>query len=114
MYSINVTKVNTKFWLSLHYNGTNSYFFVNGTAIHKFTTKDSEIVANNLFLGNGSKDFSASSMKKTGFNGNIYDLSVDYDAIAVDDILDIHKYLMRKNDILWNVQAHKKNFFLQD
>ena len=111
MYSINVTKVNTKFWLSLHYNGTNSYFFVNGTAIHKFTTKDSEIVANNLFLGNGSKDFSASSMKKTGFNGHIYDLSVDYDAIAVDDILDIHKYLMRKNDILWNVQAHKKNVF---
>ena len=100
--------------MSLHYNGTNSYFFVNGTAIHKFTTKDSEIVANNLFLGNGSKDFSASSMKKTGFNGHIYDLSVDYDAIAVDDILDIHKYLMRKNDILWNVQAHKKIFFLQD
>ena len=34
--------------------------------------------------------------KKTGLNGYVYDFSVDYDAIAVDDILDIHKYLMRK------------------
>ena len=73
--------------------------FVNGKEIHKFTAKDSVIVPNNLFLGNVSKDFSASSMKKTGFNGYIYDFSVDYDSIAVDDILDIHKYLMKKNDI---------------
>ena len=27
-------------------------------------------------------------------------LSVDYDAIAVDDILDIQNYLMKKNDIV--------------
>ena len=39
-------------------------------------------------------------MKKTGFNSYSYDFSVDYDAIAVDDILDIHKYLMKKNDIV--------------
>ena len=31
----------------------------------------------------------------------IYDFSVDYDAIAVDDILDIHKYLMKNNNIIW-------------
>ena len=47
-------------------------------------------------LRNVSKDFSASNMKKTGFNGHIYDFSVDYDAIDVDDILHIHKYLMKK------------------
>ena len=35
-------------------------------------------------------------MKKTEFNGYVYDFSVDYDVIAVDDILDIHKYLMKK------------------
>ena len=35
-------------------------------------------------------------MKKTGFNGDIYDFSVDYDEINVDDTLDIHKYLMKK------------------
>ena len=81
--------------MSLHYNGANNYLFVNGTEIHKFTAKDSEIVLNNLCLGNVSKDFSASYMKKTGFNGYIYDFSVDCDEINVDDILDIHKYLMK-------------------
>ena len=39
-------------------------------------------------------------MKNIGLNGYIHDFSVDYDAIAVDDILDIVKYLMKKNDIL--------------
>ena len=37
-------------------------------------------------------------MKKTGFYGNVYDFSVDYDAIAVNDILDIRNYLMKKHD----------------
>ena len=31
-------------------------------------------------------------MKKTGFNGYIYDFSVDYDPADVDDIKDFHKY----------------------
>ena len=39
-------------------------------------------------------------MKITGFTGYVYDFSVDYDAIAVDDIKDIHKYLIKKNDIV--------------
>ena len=39
-------------------------------------------------------------MKKNGFNGHIYDFNTDYDTIDVDDILDIHKYLMKKNEIL--------------
>ena len=43
-----------------------------------------------------SKDFSVDNMKKTGLNGYIYDFSFDYDAFAVDDILDIHRYLMKK------------------
>ena len=38
-------------------------------------------------------------MKKTGLNGYVYDFSVDYDATNVDNIKDIHKYLMRKNNI---------------
>ena len=47
-----------------------------------------------------SKDFSVVNMKKTGLNGYVYDFSVDYNAISVDDILDIHKYLMKKNNIV--------------
>ena len=56
--------------------------------------QDSEITAYSLCLGNISKDWSVDNMKKTGFNVYIYDFSVDYDAILVSDILDIHKYLM--------------------
>ena len=100
MYSINFTEHNKKFCLSLHYNGANSYLFVNGKEIHKFKAKDSEIVATPLCLGNISKDWSVDNMKDTGLNGYVYDFSVDYDAIAVDDILDIHNYLMKKNDIV--------------
>ena len=76
MYSINFTKVNTKFCLSLRYNGANSYLFVNGKEIIKFKAKDFMIVPNNLCLGNVSKGFSASNTKKAGFNGYIYDFSV--------------------------------------
>ena len=86
--------------LKLHYNEANSYLFVDGTEIYKFKGRDSEIVATPLCLGNISKDRSIDNMKKTGFNGYIYDFSVDYDAIAVDDILDIYKYLMKKNNIV--------------
>ena len=39
-------------------------------------------------------------MKKTGLNGYANDFSVDYDAIEADDIKDIHKYLMRENNIV--------------
>ena len=56
MYSINFTENNKKFCLSLHYNGANSYLFVNGIEIYKFKAKDSEIVATPLCLGNISKD----------------------------------------------------------
>ena len=50
----------------MHYNGGNSYLFVNGTEIIKFKAKDSEIVASPLCLGNISKDWSTDNMKKLG------------------------------------------------
>ena len=100
MYSITFTKENTKFCLSLHYNGANSYLFVNGTEIIKFKAKDSEINPYPLCLPNMSKDWSIDNMKKTGLKGGVYDFSVDYDAIKVSDILDIDKYLMEKNTII--------------
>ena len=100
MYLINFSGTRKTFYLSLHYNGANSYLSVNCTEIHKFKAKDSEIVVSPLCLGNISKGWSVHNMKKTGFNGHVYDFSVDYDAIAVDDILDIHKNLMKKNSMI--------------
>ena len=64
IYAINFTKKNRKFCLSLHYNGANSYLFVNGTEIINFKAKDSEILAYSLCLGNISKDWANDDIKK--------------------------------------------------
>ena len=100
-YSINFTVTKKKFYLSLHYNGANSCLFVNGTEIIKFKAKDSEIVATLLWLGNISKDWSVDSMKRTGFTVYVYEISVDEEATDVDDIKDIHKYLIKKRNIVY-------------
>ena len=100
MYSIIFTVTKKKFCLSLYYNGANSYLFVNGTKIYKYEARDSKIVASPLPLGNISKDWSADNMKKTGFNGYVYDFSIDCDATDVGHIVDIHKCLMKKNSIV--------------
>ena len=76
--------------MSLHHNGANSYLFVNITEINPYE----------LCLGNISKDWSIYNMKKTSWKGCVYDFSVDYDAISVSDILDIHKYLMEENGLV--------------
>ena len=70
-------KENKKFCLRLHYNGANSYLFVNGKEIMKFKAKDSEIVAIPLCLGNVSKDWSTDNMKKTRLNGYVYEFLVN-------------------------------------
>ena len=84
----------------MHYNGANSYLFVNSTEIIKFKAKDSNIAITPLCLGNISKDWSVDNMKGTRLNGYVYDFSVDYDATSVDDIKDIQKNLMKKNNIV--------------
>ena len=76
MYSINFTVTKNKFCLRLHYNGENSYLFVNGREIIKFKAKDSVIVAIPLFLGNISKDWSSHNMKKTGLTGYVQNLFI--------------------------------------
>ena len=52
-------------------------------------------------------------MKKTGFNGYIYDFSTDYNAIGVSDILDIHKYLIEKNGIVWKRSNLLRKYLFQ-
>ena len=94
--TLNFTLTKRKFCLRFHYNGGNSYLFANGTDFIKFKAKDSEIVASPLCLGNISKDWSNDNMKKTGLTGYVYGFNADYNVIAIDDIKDIHKYLMKK------------------
>ena len=70
------------------------------TEIIKFKAKDSEMVATPLCLGNILEGWLVDNMKKTGLNRYVYDFSGDYDAIAVDDLLDIHKYLIKKDSMI--------------
>ena len=100
MYSINFTVTKKKFCLSLHYNGGNSYLLVNSTEIIKFKAKNFAVVPHPLCLGNISKDWSTDNMKKTGLTGYVNDFSADYNAITIDNINDIHNYLMKKHDIV--------------
>ena len=100
MYSINFTVTNKKFSLRLHENGANSYLLFNGTEIYKFKAKDSEILVGPICLRNISKDWSVDNMKTTGFTGFVNDFSADYDSIVVDDIKNIHKYSIKKSDII--------------
>ena len=114
MYSINFTVTNKRFYLRLHYNGVNSYLFVNGTEIYKFKAKDSETFVGPICLGNISKDWSVDNMKRTGFTGYFYDFSVDYEAIAVYDIKNMLKYFMKKMIQCEYIKRNHKNVSTYD
>ena len=74
----------------MYYNRANNYLFVNGAEVIEFKAKDSIINAYPLCLRNISKDWSVDNTTKTGLKNYVYDFSVDYNAIAVSRILDIH------------------------
>ena len=100
MHSQNSTQPSTKFVLSLHYNGEDSYLFVNGKQELKFKAKSESLVREKLCIGNLSDQWTTSESEKTGLSGNIYDFVVDYEAIiGVKAIYDMHRYLMIKHNI---------------
>ena len=100
MYYRNFTYLGKKFMLSLHYNGDDSYLFVNGRQELKFKTKTDQLVKEKLCIGNLSDQWTASESEKTGVYGKMYDFVVDYEQIAgTTKIIDMHKYLMTKHNI---------------
>ena len=112
-FSIDFRESRKNFCLSLRYNGANCYLFVDGVGTIKFEAKGTEIKPALLCMGSTSKDFSVDSIKKTGLNGYGDDFSVDYDAIAVDDILDIHKFLMKTHGVKQCSDLFKKYLLWQ-
>ena len=99
-YWRNFTDPGKKFIISLHYNGDESYFFVNGRQELKFKAKTDQLVKEKLCIGNLSDHWTVSESEKTGLYGNIYDFLVDYQAIVgVGPIYDMHRYLMTKHNI---------------
>ena len=69
LYPINIKQSGKRFALSLHYNGSNSFLFVNATKVYQYRPKGSEITDHALCLGNVSKDFTINNMKKIGLKG---------------------------------------------
>ena len=94
-YPINFTKSNRRFVLSLHYNGSDSFLFVDATKIYQFKAKYSVIKKYLLCLSNVSKDFTIDDMKKTGLKGSVI-FFVGYRSINTNESLDIHKYLKKE------------------
>ena len=86
--------------MSLHYNVDNSYLFVNSKEIIKFKA-DYKIVnfPTQFCLGSIFEGFSATESREVSLNENVYDFSANYHSIDKSDMLNIHKYLMTKNNI---------------
>ena len=62
-----------------------------------FNGNDSEIKPYRLCIGNVSKDFILdSSKKKTELKGDTKAFSVHYDSININDILNMHRFLMKE------------------
>ena len=100
MFYRNFTDPGKKFILSLHYNGDNSYLFVNGREELKFKTKTDQIINKIFCLGNLSHDWTRDQSAKTSLYGNIYDFVVNYKAISgTTTIYHMHRYLMTKHNI---------------
>ena len=87
-YSINFIKSKNKFCLSLYYNGSNT-FYVSCVKIDQFKAKNSEIKSYPLCLYNISKDFMVNNMKNW-IKGICVSFYIDYNAIDVSDIVNIH------------------------
>ena len=94
------TDFGKKIMLSLHYNGDDSYLFVNGRQELKLKAKTDQLVKEKLCIGNLSDQWTTSESEKTGLYGKIYDFVVDYEQIlGVKAIYDMHRYLMSKHNI---------------
>ena len=100
IYFRNFTEPNVKFVLSSHYNGDDSYLFVNGRQELKFKCKTDQLVKEKLCIGNLSDQWTTSESEKTALYGNTCDFVVDYEQIlGVKTIYDMHRYLMTKHNI---------------
>ena len=86
--------------MSLHYNAENSYLFVNVKEIFKIIAGNKNVNFPSRFcLESISDGFSATEFREVSLNENVYAFSLDYSSVDKSDILNIHKYLMTKNNI---------------
>ena len=94
-YSINFTQSGKRIVLTLQYNGSNGFLFVNTAKVYQVKAKNWEIKDYALCLGNVSKDFTINNLRKTVLKRVVKFCSVDFNPIYTYDILDIHRYLIK-------------------
>ena len=91
--------------MSLHYIIDNSYLLVNGKKIVEFKADNKNVnFPTQICLRSISNGFSTTESREE----NVYEFSVDYSSIDKFDIVNIHKYLMIKNDIYSSVLSNKR------
>ena len=99
-YPLDFTQCGERFVLSLLYNGSNSFLFVNATKVYQFKAKNSETKDYALCLGNFSKDYTINNMKrsriKRTYNFVVVVVVVDFNFIDTSNIIDIHKNLVER------------------
>ena len=84
----------------MHYNGDNSYLFVNGRQELKFKAKTDQLVKEKLCIVNLSDQWTTSESENAEVYGKIYGFVVDYEQISgVKTIYDMHRYLIIKHNI---------------
>ena len=97
---LNGSQLDVKLVLLVHYNGYNSYLFINGVQQFKFKAMSSLNLKSSLVIGNTSTNFpNQTDYKKAALHGDIYDFLVSYEATDIKYIYDTHRYLMKKHDI---------------
>ena len=100
MFYRNFTEPGKKFILSLHYNGDNSYLFVNGREELKFKTKTDQIINKSLCLGNFLITGEEIIPQKLLYMEIFMIFFIDYKAIVgTTAIYDMHRHLMSKHNI---------------
>ena len=110
-FSISFSKAKTKFCSSLYYNCDNNYLFVNGKELCKLKASNKNVNFPTQFsLAGISSKFDYVDVDEVSLKVNVYDFSVVYKATNKSDILNIHKYLMNKNNIQ-NVWIYQKNAY---
>ena len=96
IYPINFLQTGKRFVLSPHNNGSNNFLFVNAIKVYQFKAKNSEMKDYALCLGSILKDFTIKNMKKTRLKGVAKCFLGHYRSINTNEVLDIHKYLMKE------------------
>ena len=97
MYKTDPSILEKMYVMSVYYNGSESYLFINGTQELKFTAASTANLGNNTFcVGYISDEFSTENMEKTSLCKNIYDLSIDYRPHSVSKIYDTQIFHEKK------------------